>query len=811
LKRLDRYLLKSFTGPFALVFFIVLFILVMQFLWVYIDELVGKGLGLGVIAEFMGWGACTILPMVLPLSTLLASIMTMGGLGENNELLSMKAAGISLGRTMLPLMVVSFLIAIGAFFIANEVIPVAYEHIYALRDDIGRTKDEIKIPDGVFYDGIEGYTLRTERQDEETGMMYNLMVYDHTKNDGNTSIIIAESGKIHITDDKKYLIFDMYNGRSYDETNRMGYRDTTLEQSIVSFKEQRIYISLENYTFTRDENGDRFSDEIMALDLHNLQHNRDSILNDLSETFPALYRKFAYNLGLDYYQQIDTSMHKDPMPLFDIKGLKEKLDSTMTEDQRIMTFTRAKSEFENGLSSVDTYERDSFRFLSPTRKMLVEMCRKFSLSLACLLFFFIGAPLGAIIRKGGLGTPVIISTLLFVGYWVIDTSGVKLARDGNMNEALGAFISSMVLLPIGVFLTWQATTDSPLFNADSWKALIRKIWTPVAKFFRHASNFLRRKKGRIDIIYMGTPEFAVAPLQALMEQTEYNIAAVVTVPDKASGRGLQMHESAVKKFAMEHGIPVLQPEKLKDPDFLAQLKAYDPDMFIVVAFRMLPKEVWSMPRLGTFNLHASILPQYRGAAPINWAIINGERQTGVTTFMIDEKIDTGGILYNDFCPIEDYDNAGTLHDKLAEKGSALVVKTAQALVKKKVTPSPQVAFSELKPAPKITRETCQIDLGEEAAAICLLIRGLSPYPGAHLNLVAEDGSVTDVKVYDAFVPAREEQLAKGQISTDGKTYLSVGCAEGNIRIMDIQLAGKKRLKIEEFLKGFRDASKYHFE
>ena len=811
MKRLDRYLLKSFTGPFALVFFIVLFILVMQFLWVYIDELVGKGLGLGVIAEFMGWGACTILPMVLPLSTLLASIMTMGGLGENNELLSMKAAGISIGRTMLPLMIVSFLIAISAFFISNELIPVAYEHIYALRDDIGRTKDEIKIPDGVFYDGIEGYTLRTEWQDEETGMMHNLMVYDHTNNNGNTALIIAESGKIQITEDKKYLIFDMFNGRSYDETNRMGYRDTTLEQNIVSFKEQRIYISLDNYTFTRDENGDRFSDEIMSQDLHDLHTDRDSLLNDLANAFPSLAHRFLNNLALDYHNQIDTSVTKDPLPLFDIKGLRTALDSTQTFDDKVMIFTQAKSEFENGMSAIDTYDRDTFRYFSPTRKMLVEMFRKFSLSLACLLFFFIGAPLGAIIRKGGLGTPVIISTLLFVGYWVVDTSGVKLARDGNMNEAMGAFISSMVLLPIGIFLTWQATTDSPLFTADSWKAFVRKVWKPVAAFFRRASNFLRRKKGRIDIVYMGTPEFAVEPLKALMEQTDYNIAAVVTVPDKASGRGLQMHESAVKKFAVEHGIPVLQPEKLKDPDFLAQLKSYDPDMFIVVAFRMLPKEVWSMPRLGTFNLHASILPQYRGAAPINWAIINGERQTGVTTFMIDEKIDTGGILYNDFCPIEDYDNAGSLHDKLAEKGSALVVKTAKALVRKKISPSPQVAYSELKPAPKITRETCQICLDEEASSICLLIRGLSPYPGAHLNLVAEDGTVTDVKVYDAFVPAREEQLEKGKIATDGKTYLSVGCAAGNIRIMDIQLAGKKRLKIEEFLKGFREASKYHFE
>ncbi|MBR5736731.1 MAG: methionyl-tRNA formyltransferase [Bacteroidales bacterium] len=812
MKRLDRYLLKSFLGPFALVFFIVLFILVMQFLWVYIDELVGKGLGFSVIAEFMGWGACTILPMVLPLSTLLASIMTMGGLGENNELLSMKAAGISLGRTMLPLMIVSMLITVGAFLISNELIPVAYEHIYALRDDIGRTKDEIKIPNGVFYDGIEGYTLRVENQDEETGMMYNLMVYDHTENAGNKTLILAEAGKIHITEDKKYLIFDMYNGRSYDEDNHMRFRDTTLNQDIVSFKQQRIYISLANYSFSRDDNADRFSDEIMSQDLHDLKYDRDSILNDFELNYETLHRKFVYNMGLEFYPQIDTNVHKEPLPLFDIKGMRQLLDSTLTEDAKLHIVQRAKNEFENGgLDAIQTYERDTFRYVSPPRKMLVEMCRKFSLSLACLLFFFIGAPLGAIIRKGGLGTPVIISILFFVGYWVIDTTGVKLARDGNMDEIWGSFISSAVLLPIGVFLTWQATTDSPIFNADSYKAFLRKVWTPVASFFRRASNFLRRKRGRIDIVYMGTPEFAVEPLKALMEQTDYNIAAVVTVPDKASGRGLQMHESAVKKFAAGHGIPVLQPEKLKDPDFLAQLKSYDPDMFIVVAFRMLPKEVWSMPRLGTFNLHASILPQYRGAAPINWAIINGEKQTGVTTFMIDEKIDTGGILYNDFCPIEIYDNAGTLHDKLAEKGSALVVKTARALVKKKVTPSPQVAFSELKPAPKITRETCQIDLEEEAAAICLLIRGLSPYPGAHLNLVSADGTVTDVKVYDAFVPDREEQLERGQIATDGKTYLSVGTAVGNMRIMDIQLAGKKRLKIEEFLKGFRDPSQYHFE
>ena len=792
MKKLDKFILTSFIGPFFLILLVVIFILMMQFLWVYIDELVGKGLGFKVIAEFLFWGGCTVLPLALPLATLLASMMTIGSMGENNELIALKSAGVSVLRVMMPLMIAAFFISIGTFFVINKLVPVSYNEIFTLRDDIGKTKDEIKVPSGTFYDGVDGYVLRVGSQNSD-GMMRDVMLYDHTGR-GNTRLTIADSAVMKMSKDKDYITIKMYNGTNYQETNTKNYRDTSLQLQMIDFSKQEMVIALENYAFQKSDSA-RFGDQVKALPLARLREDRDSLeaKRDSTKTEQLMSTAAAYIFLL--HSQLDTAASGISRNFKDPDYLKFR-DDQMKAD----AIQGAANMAMQMQANLENYEFGAFDYTVRLRWTLVEFLRRYGQALACFIMFFIGAPLGALIRKGGLGVSAIVSILFFVLYWIVDITVTKLARDGSVGAVVGAFGAPAVMLPIGIYLTIKAIHDTDLSNLDSIKNWWRRFKSKVAGLF---------KKTRI--VYMGTPEFAVAPLKALLEQTDYNIAAVVTVPDKASGRGLQLHESAVKKFAVEHGIPVLQPEKLKDPDFLAKLKSYDPDMFIVVAFRMLPKEVWSMPRMGTFNLHASILPQYRGAAPINWAIINGERQTGVTTFMIDEKIDTGGILYNDFCPIEDYDNAGSLHDKLAEKGSALVVKTATALVRKKVSPAPQVAFSELKPAPKITRETCQIDLGEEASTVCLLVRGLSPYPGAHLNLVAEDGSVTDVKVYDAFVPAREEQLSRGQIATDGKTYLSVGCASGNIRIMDIQLAGKKRLKIEEFLKGFRDASKYHFE
>lgn len=326
---------------------------------------------------------------------------------------------------------------------------------------------------------------------------------------------------------------------------------------------------------------------------------------------------------------------------------------------------------------------------------------------------------------------------------------------------------------------------------------------------------------RPKIIYMGTPEFAVAPLESILN-SGYEVAAVVTVPDKPSGRGLKLSESAVKQYAVSKGLDVLQPVSLKDPQFLQQLESYNADLFIVVAFRMLPKVVWSMPKMGTFNLHGSLLPQYRGAAPINWAIINGETKTGVTTFFIDEKIDTGNILLREETTIGESENVGSLYDRLMAIGASLVVKTIEGLENGTLAPKPQSLFisddTKINEAPKLTKELCRIDWNMDAVEISRLIRGLSPYPAAFSTL--SDGERnTDMKIYEASaVPACEfagcctdaSSAKPGTIYTDKKSFLHICSGNGRIALNEIQLAGKKRMKIKDFLLGFRDIEKFRF-
>ena len=323
------------------------------------------------------------------------------------------------------------------------------------------------------------------------------------------------------------------------------------------------------------------------------------------------------------------------------------------------------------------------------------------------------------------------------------------------------------------------------------------------------------------IVFMGTPEFAVAPLDALIKEG-YNIVGVVTVADKASGRGLKVNESAVKKYAVEHNIPVLQPISLKDPEFLEALKAWKADLFVVVAFRMLPKVVWEIPKLGTFNLHAALLPQYRGAAPINWAVINGEKTTGVTTFMIDEGMDTGGIMYRYDCKIGPDETVGEVHDKLMEMGSTLVVNTVEALIENNVEFRPQKSFIQgseiLHPAPKITRELCHIDWNGKTKHVYNLIRGLSPYPAAFTELVKEDKTI-QLKIFKAAKIEGEaytsmlaqngmESAAPGTVLSDGKTYLAFATADGAIGVNELQISGKKRMAVKDFLIGFREPQTY---
>ncbi len=802
MKKLDQYILKSFIGPFFAILVVDLFILVMQFLWLYIDELVGKGLSFLVILEFLGWGSATILPLALPLATLLSSVMTLGTLGENYELTAIKSAGISLMRILAPLIVVNFFIAIAAFFVSNDLIPVAYNKIYTLRDDILRTKEEINIPRGTFYNGIDGYILRIEDKNDKTDMMYEVMVYNHTKNKGNVSLTLADSALMSISKDKTHLSFILFNGCNYEETNTRKYRDTTYALQKINFQRQELLIPLENYSFEKSDST-RFSDEAKSMNLEQLTHGKDSIGTLNYEARASNTKDFLRTRHLRYASQLDTADTPEQKPNF----YHEDIGVWKTYDSKKADLQKAKNTAQDMYSTMSMYDRDVYHHVYMLRRIDEEIYKKFALAIACFLFFFIGAPLGALIRKGGIGTPAIISVLFFVFYWVIDISGVKLARDGAVAPAIGVFTSSYVLLPIGIFMTWRAINDASIVSLDNVKNRVRKIKAKFMGLF---------KKTRI--VYMGTPEFAVAPLDALI-RNGHNVVGVVTVADKASGRGLKLTESPVKQYALQHNIPILQPLSLKDSEFLEQLKAWNADLFVVVAFRLLPKEVWSMPRLGTFNLHAALLPQYRGAAPINWAIINGEKMTGVTTFMIDDGVDTGTIMFREQCRIEETDTAGDLHDKLMEIGSELVVTTVDALIENnaefRIQKSYIQGFEVLKPAPKITRETCQIDWNKSTHEIYNLIRGLSPYPAAFTEFIKDDKAqlvkifITEQMTKDDLVAlGYEGKLKPGTILSDERSYMAITTADGAINIKELQMAGKRRLDINSFLVGFREPMSY---
>ena len=845
MKKLDKFILKSFLGPFFGILIVVVFILMLQFLWLYIDELVGKGLGLKIIMEFLGWGSATMLPLSLPLATLLASVMTVGQMAENNELIAMKSAGISLNRVLRPLIVSAVVISVLAFFAVNNLVPVAYNKIYTLREDIGKTKEEINIPTGTFYDGIDGYVLRIESKNDKSGIMHGVMVYDHTSGKGNTSVTLADSAMLKMSQSKDYLTFQLFSGINYQETNNMSYRDTSLQLQKITFSQQDMIIPLQNYAFKKTEQA-KYGDQVRAMNIKQLKHGQDS-LNHLNDSARVKNTgDFLAKRVLRRANQLDTAVNFASTTEFD----HSKLSPWKDKNEELRAYEAAAAAAEDYRSITSGYENDVYSYMYILRRSNVEFLKKFAEALACFILFFIGAPLGAFIRKGGLGVSAIIAVLFFVLYWVVDITGTKLAKDGAISAAAGVFVSTIVLFPIGMYFTWKAINDSALFNTDNFGSWWRKIKSKFMSTFR-----------KTRIVYMGTPEFAVAPLKALLD-AKYNVVGVVTVADKPSGRGLKVNESAVKKFAVENNIPVLQPVKLKDPEFLKQLADFKADLFVVVAFRMLPEEVWAMPKLGTFNLHAALLPQYRGAAPINWAVINGEKMSGVTTFMIDKDIDTGGIMLRQECRIAETDTAGDLHDKLMPIGADLVVQTVEGIIEKNIETRVQRSFIQgsevLKSAPKLTRELCHIDWNDSTRSIYNLIRGLSPYPAAFTELVpAAGGAPVQLKIYagtkvegDEFrsmlvrcgvgegissglssepsngsfhknqdgvgdnfaVNAKEghtgSNIKPGQILSDGKSFFAITTADGAISLTDLQLAGKKRMEVKPFLAGFRNPSEW---
>lgn len=470
MKIFDRFLIRSFIGPLFLTMFIVLFVLIMQFLWVYIDELVGKGLSFSVIAEFLFWGTCTVVPMALPLSTLLASIMTMGNLGENNELLAMKAAGISLQRIMTPLIILSVFISIGAFFATNNLMPLAYKNIFALRDDISRTKDEIRIPTGVFYNGIDDYILRVDSRNPDSEMMYGIMVYDHSNRRGNNSVTLADSGSMHLTEDKQNIVLTLFSGESYEEGERKSVNDTAFPIQRIQFDAQEAVIELNNYAFTRRDE-DRFGSDVMAQNMKNLASRRDSLDSLYTNVRNVFYARLLLSGGFAYGMQLDTSQHFEPVAEFPL----EALPPIKTTDDKSRTLVEVGSKLDALFNLTDSFMIEELQVHTPLRRSRIEWYRKMTVSFACFIFFFIGAPLGAIIRKGGLGTPVIVSMLFFVVYYVIDISGKKLAVNGAVSAASGTLISTFILLPMGIFLTWKATTDSALFNKEAYLLFFKKV------------------------------------------------------------------------------------------------------------------------------------------------------------------------------------------------------------------------------------------------------------------------------------------------------------------------------------------------
>lgn len=804
MKTIHKFTLKSYLGPMILTFFIVMFILMMNFVWRYIDELVGKGLDFGVIMELLFYATANMMPMGIPLATLFAAIMTMGNLGENSELLAMKSAGMSLPRILTPLIVVVVLVAIGSFFVVNNLVPYSNKKMHTIIYDIRKQKEVLEFKDGIFFNGIDDMSIRVEHQNPKTKLLNDVLIYDTRDGGGNMSTTIADSGYIYLSDDKSFLMVILYNGETY-ETTRNRKWDTESALRHQTFVRQDAALEMRGFDFERTE-GDIFTGS-GTQDLEDLTRNIDSLqlLSDRStaRSYEPLLKNHLLRNDQSAFGLFDT-VKVD----YSYKKKVNLLDSLVKGDpyEKHRIWKRATNLANSSTSALTFNENNAKDDLNQLYRYKIDWHKKVSLPISIIIFFLIGAPLGAIIRKGGLAMPVVVSVLFFVFYYIVSMMGEKMSKEGTWDTSVGMWVSSIILAPIAMYLTYIATNDSNLFNIDWYIMKFQKLRHKLLKIKTKHRKVVDSKSLRI--VYMGTPDFAVASLRALVDGG-YNVVGVVTVPDKSVGRGQKTTESAVKKYALEAGIPILQPESLKSKDFIKAFRALKSDLGIVIAFRMLPEIVWSAPKLGTFNLHASLLPQYRGAAPINWAIIHGETRTGVTTFMLNKKIDEGEIIGQREVDILPTDNVGSMHDKLMNVGVELVLDTINKIASNTdelIDQKGMLITGLLKPAPKIFKSDCQIDFSDKGVHIKNLVRGLSPYPAAWAQLSEE----LSVKIFDVDFEPKTHKLEAGTILSDGKESIKVACKDGFISIKDLQFSGKKRMSTAELLMGFRDIEQYKF-
>jgi len=482
MKKLHLFILKSYLGPLAMTFFISLFILVMQFLWKYVDDMVGKGLETPVLAELLFYATLQVVPMALPLAILLASLMTFGNLGENYELTAIKAAGVSLPRTMKPLIAITILISISAFWFSNNVLPYANLKLYSLLYSVKQAKPELEIKEQVFYDGIDNFRIKIDRKNNETNLLHDIMIYDHRDRlNKNSNVTIADSGRLQISSDKRNMVLTLLDGVRYDEkvsSNNKRLKDRDLQRFRRDiFKEQIALIELQGLNFDRtDENLFTGYDRMKnlnqlnyAIDSFNVQ--RGKFVDRLSRTSENFYFQNAR-------YSAKKKNHENSLAFIDsVEVLNaDTLFSKLTIHQRKMAVESALRRAQENSNQMTEDIRQIDAQDNKIRKHSMEVHRKFTLSFACFIFFFIGAPLGAIIRKGGLGMPVVISVLFFIVYYIIDTMGAKMAREAIWPVYQGMWLSSSILLPLGIFLTYKSATDSTLLNSDAYIIFFRKLF-----------------------------------------------------------------------------------------------------------------------------------------------------------------------------------------------------------------------------------------------------------------------------------------------------------------------------------------------
>lgn len=450
-------------------FFISLFILLMQFLWKYIDDLVGKGLEWYVIAELLFYASSTFVPMALPLAILLSSLMTFGNLGENYELVAMKAAGISLRRIMFPLIISSILISLIAFYFSNNILPIANLKFKSLLYDVREQKLALDIKEGVFYDGLDGFVIRIGKKEKDERTIKDIMIYDHRNNRGNVNVTVADSGFMELSPDGRNLIFILYNGSNYtDKTDQRHWQKNRPFQK-TNFRENYKRFDLMDFELSRT-NEDLFKSNYSMLNLHQLQEAEDSLITSYNRRKEEIPRMLLRNFY--FYNKIDSTRAAD---FVTEEAYTEDLLAGYNNYDKMTIIDEATKRCRSGKENIEHYIGELESKAEMVYKHQAEWHRKFTLSFACFVLFFIGAPLGAIIRRGGLGLPVVVSVLFFTLFHIISITSEKSVKSGVIDANTGMWIASAVLLPLGIFLTMKATTDSPLLDADAWVKLFRKI------------------------------------------------------------------------------------------------------------------------------------------------------------------------------------------------------------------------------------------------------------------------------------------------------------------------------------------------